>query len=786
MSSTRIRITAGVVVKEVGFAGDEIVRQTVDTDFSAPDPTVLAAAGKYGSYKVTDDGYPDRSILIGLEAGGFPPPLTAATNMVSGRTPITATAPGSADVNLTFTADTSGGIPSTSWAAIVVLTPVSRTVVLEVLRGASVVASSATVSTRAGAWTRLTITTASLTGSGSLTIRARVQGALAGEVLSACRPMVGTPTDGYFDGYTFGCAWTGTAGSSASTRPGTITGEAWSAAVAADIEAVAGALASVNGGTVDRYDSAGALRTYDAISGTPDFKRDQNYYLGQFQGNLKMTARGLSRGAPIPVITSIPAATNGVIKWASSSVVPGDVPALLDLSAVWGTVDREAVVGTGPCTVWTGAGFAASAGTAWSTGAISGGWSGSQRKGWVPPASAEPVASVVWTTTEQAWKTATLTVRAAMYGLSSASSMGTTSTVGEWVLTVDGAPVQRIQVPVPTFQDAALFNPWRLLDFGPVPTNAKVEIACHYTYTASAIPAPPNDVFGVIDYGIAQRADGVSARLQAEAPYVGDAVTREDFFAGASGGLGGRTVDHGGQTWTASNMAVTNGGSTVGYALATSSAASASLPTSASVRRAKATLIIAPGSAGVDMNLTTGGTNPASIKIAVSRVGTAQPTATVRITKAGAALSAAGADAAVPFGVGLSISADAEIAIDPAGRWTASIVFGGITVARWAGHATTLDSSHTFGLSFAITSAGGSPYCGIAAVRTSDVVAPTLSAINGVARPITSVAALYGSRLTCKQGEIAQGVVLSADTDLDAPSDPQPSSMSATITPRYL
>lgn len=341
MSFERVRVTAGGVIKEIGLGADEVVLLSAATDFSAPDAALVAATGREGSYKLTDDTYPDRQIVLGIDGAPHPSSTATVTNLVSGRTPVSATSSG-ADVLIPFTADTSGGVPSSSVAALAVFTPAVCNISVEVLRSGSVIASSTPIASFAGAWSRVLLPSATLTGSGALVVRARISGAASGVVVWAARPILGPPIDGYFDGYTLGCDWTGTVGSSASTRPGSVTGTEWSQAIKSDAGQVAGALQLPAGGTVDRWDSQNNQVTFDASTGTPAIPEDASYYLGQLAGSLKVTARALGRRPEVAIPGSF-AGVGAWGKWTATAPIPGGVSALLRVVPAFSSAPRAFV-----------------------------------------------------------------------------------------------------------------------------------------------------------------------------------------------------------------------------------------------------------------------------------------------------------------------------------------------------------------------------------------------------------------------------------------------------------
>lgn len=135
------------------------------------------------------------------------------------------------------------------------------------------------------------------------------------------------------------------------------------------------------------------------------------------------------------------------------------------------------------------------------------------------------------------------------------------------------------------------------------------------------------------------------------------------------------------------------------------------------------------------------------------------------------------------FGDSGPVTVDVELVVDLDGRWVIRASTGTRSV-EWSGHASDLTPSAAGELR-PLIEADGFPLIG--RVRAGDIYGESLgvAARGTITRPITDATA-YGDLITAVPGEPCRGVVMAADTDVDAPPSPRPTSLAVTVTPRWL
>ncbi len=536
------------------------------------------------------------------------------------------------------------------------------------------------------------------------------------------------------------------------------------------LQELAAAASRVGDARMEVLASGGDVITWEVLQCTvePVNYLSVPWHGGVASAEMTVTTAAVGLGAPVVMVAALPAPTRGVTYWESAGVVPGDVPALVDVSAEWATqVDRQAVVQTGPHTIVRGIDLPR-LGAGWgTTTTVAGTSNATAASGPVMLREAERVAALPLTSTERAWGAANIAVRAAVTSLPSGLLGGVWAT---WELRHNGVAVSRVRALVGE-GGLGQFRPWRLLRFGSAPTSGDLTL---WVYVEKGF----GTWLGAIDYVVMQRARDRAALFEAEPEQAEPPVVRED-FSGGSTTLNGRTVDFGAVAWAASGS--WNVDTEAGFA--STEAGEAYLPGAAGHRRFAVSVALAGdtplASATVAM---ANGPSLADRHVRLELLRTDGDLVVARPHLRGAAPSIPIGAGAIVGEVGAPVVVDVEITVDVDGRWVVRITSTTGTV-QWAGHASDLATGAAGNLRPLLV-ASGLPL--FQRVRVGSISSPSLGvAYSSTARPITDAVA-YGDVITAEPGEPCRGVVMAADTDVDAPPSPRPTSLSVSVTPRWL
>lgn len=556
--------------------------------------------------------------------------------------------------------------------------------------------------------------------------------------------------------------------------------------------ALEGAVAASTTGTLRVISTTGTDLTFDLLTAKVEAtnRGELDWSRGWAQAKVTVTARPFGRGTPITAWSGSATSTSFV----GSDAVPGDVPALLDLTATWTapTGRAEAIVSTGPNTKFVASALTNYAG--WASATVAGSQSATVMQGPVAVgATAFPVATIPLTTTERAWGRAGFIVNAACFGGPAGAYLG--GTAAEWQLIVNGRIAQRISVPFPQALDPATVNPWRTLRFAPIDvSSAVVQIACRVAGAVAPLAA--------IDFVTASRCDS-SALLRAEEPFARKLIGRDSFPAGSGDGtLNSRSLEFGG-LWVshptdgfsaddgvgdAPGRALVTFTSTAGdkYALADLSAAGqrfscrVNIPVFASpgaivVLVALADALTYPLTSGTSGNQVAGVVFGASaLNCAFSPVIASSTGHLDYVTKTVA-------------NFGATATFDVVISLTATGRWAISVAPPGGVPTVWTGHAPALTSAKVPMVTLTTLSPQAGKELSFTNVASYEWVGPSVSTVPGTstARPITDATAV-GDRITCRPGEVPRAVVMSAQTDAQASLGIAPATCTGVVTPRYL
>ncbi|MEN0015714.1 MAG: hypothetical protein AAGC46_20260, partial [Solirubrobacteraceae bacterium] len=471
---------------------------------------------------------------------------------------------------------------------------------------------------------------------------------------------------------------------------------------------------------------------------------------------------------------------NGQTYWTGSATIPGDLPALADITGTWADSRRQvaaAVTNAAPTVI---AGTALTAGyTGWASGTAAGSSNSNVLTGAAPLGTPSIVAT---TTIAAATTNAVISTRV----------MASVVASGTWpnilfrpdgvnpylrvAITVNGREVAVSQQAVLTgtasgATSASVWRPWRRhrtprlsLRAGDV-VGVSIGFVGADSATVGYVATMGAAPVAAIDW-LAVSSERASATVDGRDPVTSAVVAGDSFATAATGNLNGRTGDRGG-TWTAvagttySSSGATNWPGTVGGTAYLGSV------TGAAFVSARVKMPASAPSAGLALGLR-GSTNA---QVAVVMVGP---------STASGAFSATAGNSSKDGYVATYIDGgtyDINVTIDEAGRWTATVTSGAFKrVTR--GHCTELAGATVRGFVEADA----------AVILKSFTVGTCATAASTGASTWTadSRASLAGDTPTFAAGVVPVVLLAAADTNADAPAAPNPTAVTVTATPRWL
>lgn len=526
-----ISLRAGARRIDISSSSRDAVKIT-GWDWGNPDTTPTIADGIDGGVRIgASDLEQSRTITIDVSTtyGNVPGFQGLAINRVQGREPLT----GTGSTSLSWLADTSDLNPDVADLAAEVRSSTAGTVALAAVRGSTVVASQ-TFSIPAGdGWTRLEMPNVALPGTGALTLR--VTFAVSGSFPVAARcPVLGTGLNcTYHDRYTPGAR-----------TPGNVdgrvirwaNGERWANECLAGLAEAVGAVA-LEGQPVlirsgDAWTSSWTFNLHKAQVSAP---QQDEHHMGHLNAKLAFTAAPDGRLDQITVAGALTSTTVGSMPvWRASTAIPGDLPAIAEVTATWADNRRDAIAATSP-----GQPIALLPSpllSGWTTGLLSGAMGSAGVSGFTSR-SLVPVAEFTAPTAGSFRFDALVNVTTGEAGIK-------TEPVA---LVIDGRSVETVAVE--PFRD--FMGAWRWARFGTytVAAGSRVQVMMGST---SAIQAG-------VDILSLTPAGGTAADIKLTDEIVpGGTTVGDEFPDSGSGSLNGRTGVFG-ATWNAASWTWGNG-----------------------------------------------------------------------------------------------------------------------------------------------------------------------------------------------------------------------------------